>query len=120
VRAAIELLASLPGPHWLLLGDMGEVGDAGPAFHAEVGAYAYAAGIEQFWAAGPLSAHAVAAYGPGARHFDGTAALSAALAAAPACAAVLVKGSRFMHMETVVAALRQRSDAPGREGAACC
>jgi murE/murF fusion protein len=37
VRAAIEVLAELPAPRWLLLGDMGEVGDQGPAFHAEVG-----------------------------------------------------------------------------------
>ena len=40
VRAAIVLLASMPGPRWLVLGDMGEVGDQGPACHAEVGAYA--------------------------------------------------------------------------------
>ena len=31
VRAAIEVLAGLPGPRWLALGDMGEVGDQGPA-----------------------------------------------------------------------------------------
>jgi UDP-N-acetylmuramoyl-tripeptide--D-alanyl-D-alanine ligase len=40
VRAAIDVLAGLPAPQWLLLGDMGEVGDQGPAFHAEVGACA--------------------------------------------------------------------------------
>lgn len=40
VRAAIDVLATLPGPRWLVLGDMGEVGDQGPAFHAEVGRYA--------------------------------------------------------------------------------
>jgi UDP-N-acetylmuramoyl-tripeptide--D-alanyl-D-alanine ligase len=38
VLAAIDVLAALPGPRWLVLGDMGEVGDQGPAFHAEVGA----------------------------------------------------------------------------------
>ena len=38
VRAAIDVLAALPGPRWLVLGDMGEVGDQGPAFHREVGA----------------------------------------------------------------------------------
>ena len=38
VRAAIDVLAGLPGDSWLLLGDMGEVGDQGQAFHAEVGA----------------------------------------------------------------------------------
>ena len=49
VRAAIDVLAELPGPRWLVLGDMGEVGDQGPAFHAEVGAYARERGIEQLW-----------------------------------------------------------------------
>ena len=38
VRAVIDVLAELPGPRLLVLGDMGEVGDQGPASHAEVGA----------------------------------------------------------------------------------
>ena len=100
VRAAIDLLAALPGPRWLVLGDMGEVGDRGPEFHAEVGAYARERGIESVWLAGTLVAHAA-----GDRHFDGVAALLAALGEAPAFASVLVKGSRFMRMEQVVAAL---------------
>jgi len=104
VRAAIDVLAALPGPRWLVLGDMGEVGDQGPAFHREVGAYAKQRGIETFWAAGALTAHAAQAFGA-ARHFAGTAELVAALGEAPACASVLVKGSRFMKMEQVVAAL---------------
>ncbi len=107
VRAAIELLASLPGPHWLVLGDMGEVGDQGPAFHAEVGAYARAAGIEQLWTAGTMCEHAAGAFGAGACQFSDAAAVIAALDQAPACAAVLVKGSKFMHMPTVVQALQQ-------------
>jgi UDP-N-acetylmuramoyl-tripeptide--D-alanyl-D-alanine ligase len=37
VRAAIDVLAELPGPRLLVLGDMGEVGDQGPQFHAEAG-----------------------------------------------------------------------------------
>ena len=46
----------LPAPRWLVLGDMGEVGDQGPAFHREVGAYAHERGIESLWAAGAESA----------------------------------------------------------------
>ena len=70
VRAAIDVLAALPGPRWLVLGDMGEVGEQGPAFHAEVGAYARQRGIEQLWTVGELCAHAASAYGAAARHFD--------------------------------------------------
>jgi UDP-N-acetylmuramoyl-tripeptide--D-alanyl-D-alanine ligase len=114
VRAAVDVLAGLPAPHWLLLGDMGEVGDQGPAFHEEVGAYAKARGITEFWCAGDLCAHAATAYGAGARHFADTPALLAALAdatAEPPFAAVLVKGSRFMAMERVVALLVSHDDA---------
>ena len=103
VLAAIDVLAALPGPRWLVLGDMGEVGEQGPQFHAEVGAHAQQCGIEQVWAAGALCAHAAAA-----RHFDDVAALLAALPQAPEAASVLVKGSRFMKMEQVVKALREQ------------
>jgi UDP-N-acetylmuramoyl-tripeptide--D-alanyl-D-alanine ligase len=110
VRAAVDVLAGLPAPRWLLLGDMGEVGDQGPAFHEEIGVYAKARGIDAFWCAGTLCAHAARAYGPGARHFADTPALLAALgdstATEPAFAAVLAKGSRFMDMERVVALLQ--------------
>jgi UDP-N-acetylmuramoyl-tripeptide--D-alanyl-D-alanine ligase len=117
VRAAIDMLAGLPGPHWLVLGDMGEVGTQGPAFHAEVGAYARERGIEHIWTAGELCVHTADAARVGApssaqvRHFaqaaDIVAALSAQpdLQAAPRVDSVLVKGSRFMKMEQVVAAL---------------
>ena len=109
VRAAIDLLAGLPAPRWLLLGDMGEVGAQGPQFHAEVGAFARARGIEQVWAAGALCAHAGAH-----RHFADTAALVQALqqppSQRPAAASVLVKGSRFMKMEQVVQALLASTD----------
>lgn len=109
VRAAIDLLADLPGPHWLVLGDMGEVGDQGPAFHAEVGAHARDRGLAHLWCVGAASRDAAAAFG-GAPCFDDSAALAEALAtgrtAVPACASALVKGSRFMRMERVVAALQ--------------
>ncbi len=111
VRAAIDVLSGLPKPRWLLLGDMGEVGAKGPEFHHEVGAYAQACGIEALWTAGTLSTHASAAFS-GARHFDDVASLIADLAAAPPCASVLVKGSRFMKMEQVVAELMKNPGGP--------
>jgi UDP-N-acetylmuramoyl-tripeptide--D-alanyl-D-alanine ligase len=121
VRAAVDVLAGLPGPRWLLLGDMGEVGEQGPAFHAEIGAYAAQLGIEHLWCAGALCAQAAAAYGPAARHYASTEALLAALALAPqdepAFESVLVKGSRFMAMERVVARLAGQADAGGTHAA---
>ncbi|WP_374257518.1 UDP-N-acetylmuramoyl-tripeptide--D-alanyl-D-alanine ligase [Aquabacterium sp.] len=105
VRAAIDMLAGLPGPHWLVLGDMGEVGTQGPAFHEEVGAYARERGIEHVWTAGALCAHTAQVLGASARHFNSAADIVAALptpADAPHAASVLVKGSRFMKMEQVV------------------
>jgi len=103
MRAAIDVLAELPGPRLLVLGDMGEVGDQGPQFHAEAGAHARQCGIEQVFALGALSAHVA-----GARHFDDMAALIAAVRAAlPGVGSVLVKGSRFMKMEQVVQAIEE-------------
>jgi UDP-N-acetylmuramoyl-tripeptide--D-alanyl-D-alanine ligase len=102
VRAAIDVLAACPAPTVLVLGDMGEVGALGPQFHREVGAYARDRGIGALYALGEASREAVAAFGQGARHFASAEHLQAAL---PAAATVLVKGSRFMRMERVVAAL---------------
>ncbi|MDB5816516.1 MAG: UDP-N-acetylmuramoylalanyl-D-glutamyl-2,6-diaminopimelate--D-alanyl-D-alanine ligase [Rhizobacter sp.] len=115
VRAAIDVLTELPGPRWLVLGDMGEVGDHGPAFHAEVGAYAAQRRIDVLWTVGSATEATAAAYaGQGAsRHFATVADLVASLAQAPAAASVLVKGSRFMKTEQVVAALMAQADASG-------
>jgi UDP-N-acetylmuramoyl-tripeptide--D-alanyl-D-alanine ligase len=108
VRAAIDVLATLRAPRALLLGDMGEVGTRGPEFHAEVGAYAKERGIEHLWCAGPLCTHAAQAFGSVARHFDGAPSMVVALGELPAVNAILVKGSRFMQMERVVAALQEK------------
>jgi UDP-N-acetylmuramoyl-tripeptide--D-alanyl-D-alanine ligase len=109
VRAAIDVLAALDGPRWLLLGDMGEVGQQGPAFHAEVGGYARQRGIEQLWTVGELCVHAAGAYGASACHFDSVDAMLAALGQAGAARSALVKGSKFMRMPRVVQALLQES-----------
>ena len=110
MRAAIDVLAGFAAPRLLVMGDMGEVGDQGPAFHAEIGAYARERGIDALWAIGELAPHAVQAYGGGARHFARAEDLAQALeadkeGAVANAAAVLVKGSRFMRMERIVDAL---------------
>ncbi|MDF1484681.1 UDP-N-acetylmuramoyl-tripeptide--D-alanyl-D-alanine ligase [Ramlibacter sp. H39-3-26] len=109
MRAAVDVLAALPGPQLLVVGDMGEVGSDGPAFHAELGAYARERGIPALYALGAQSAATVAAFGGAGRHFGDMAALQAAVAQAlgqpSGAASVLVKGSRFMRMERVVEAI---------------
>ena len=118
VRAAIAVLAELPGPRLLVLGDMGEVGAQGPEFHAEVGAYAQVLGIERLLTLGTMAAGAARAFGAGAQHCATIDELIAAtLAAMPASASVLVKGSRFMRMERVVQALQAQAN-KGED--ACC
>ena len=109
VRAAIDVLAVAAGPKILVLGDMGELGDDAPAFHAQVGVHAQAAGINRLYALGDLSQLAIQGFGNGGRHYathDALIdALTAELAALGANTTVLIKGSRFMHMERVVEAI---------------
>jgi UDP-N-acetylmuramoyl-tripeptide--D-alanyl-D-alanine ligase len=85
----------------LILGDMGEVGTQGPAFHREIGQYAQARGIDYFWTMGDLSRHA------DGQHFEAAPSLMEALTTElvtkrTPVSSLLVKGSRFMRMERVV------------------
>jgi len=105
VRAAIELLAGLPIPRLLVLGDMGEVGLKGLQFHAEAGAFARAAGIESIFTLGELSRATSEAFGNGI-HWESMEELKqAVLNTLPEYQSILVKGSRFMKMERVVEAV---------------
>jgi UDP-N-acetylmuramoyl-tripeptide--D-alanyl-D-alanine ligase len=103
VRAAIDVLARAPGRKLLVLGDMGEVGTQGAAFHKEVGVYARDAGIDGLYALGELAAVTARAFGAGGRHYPRIEELLTDIEAALGPqTALLVKGSRFMQMERVV------------------
>ena len=120
VRAAIDVLAELPGPRLLVLGDMGEVGDQGPQFHTEAGAYAAERGIDALFTLGELSLHAHHAFGSQrGQHFADMADLQAAVSAVwRSVASILVKGSRFMKMERVVQTLQEQDSEKGEAHAA--
>jgi UDP-N-acetylmuramoyl-tripeptide--D-alanyl-D-alanine ligase len=106
VRAAIDVLARADGVRWLVLGDMGEVGDDGPAYHREVGGYARERRLDRLDAVGPLAKEAAAAFGAdGHWHADVEHLIATVAPQARAGTTVLVKGSRFMRMERVVSAL---------------
>jgi murE/murF fusion protein len=117
VRAAIDVLAQLPGPRLLVLGDMGEVGINGAAMHREVGEYARECGIEILLTLGAAAREAAAAFGPGAMACESVEAIVTALRSHVPCV-VLVKGSRFMRMERVVKAFLGEAD-PARRSSAC-
>ncbi len=112
VRAAIDVLASLPGKQILVLGDMGELGPDAARLHAGVGVYAAEQGVDQLLAKGELSQHTVDGFvqagGNSAELFASHEALIAYLA--PLCdtaSRVLVKGSRSAAMEKVIHALME-------------
>jgi len=119
VRAAIDVLSNIKTAAWLVLGDMGEVGNQGPEFHREVGHYAGEKGIQKLFALGDLSKEAVLAYqasateGNMAQHFADVSELCSELNKSLHArknheeVTLLVKGSRFMRMERVVKALAE-------------
>ena len=119
VRAAIDVLSNIKTAAWLVLGDMGEVGNQGPEFHREVGQYAGEKGVQKLFALGDLSKETVVAYqasasqGNAAQHFADVGALCTELNKSLQArknhegVTLLVKGSRFMRMERVVKALAE-------------
>jgi UDP-N-acetylmuramoyl-tripeptide--D-alanyl-D-alanine ligase len=118
VLAAIAALASVEGAHALVLGDMGEVGDQGPAFHAEVLQAARAQQISSVLVFGKASTEAARSTGIGQPFSDIEALIAALIAwldsrpspAAQTRQTVWVKGSRFMRMERVVQAILHRKE----------
>jgi UDP-N-acetylmuramoyl-tripeptide--D-alanyl-D-alanine ligase len=114
VRAAIDVLAQLPAPQLLILGDMGEVGSQGPEFHAEVGRYAKERGIRHVLTLGELAAMSAQAHGQAQHHIRIEDLCQQADRLLDQVSSVLVKGSRFMKMERVVQRLQQK-----QENAAC-
>jgi UDP-N-acetylmuramoyl-tripeptide--D-alanyl-D-alanine ligase len=115
LAAALEAVGAGPGRKWLVLGDMRELGPAAEALHARSGREARNAGFERLYALGEHSRAAATAFGTGGQYFDDVDALVAhlnrALRQGGEPALVLVKGSRGMRMERVVAALTATGEA---------
>lgn len=121
VRAAIEVLAELPAPRLLVLGDMGEVGTQGPEFHQEVGLHAAQMGIDHVLCLGDLARHTATACGANAQHMADIDALNEqVMQQLPQLGSVLVKGSRFMKMERVIEAINACHDHNKKETTPCC
>jgi UDP-N-acetylmuramoyl-tripeptide--D-alanyl-D-alanine ligase len=106
LEAGLALLSTAAGEPWLVLGDMGELGDTGRQLHETMGKAARRAGVQRLFALGELAGLAAETFGDGASAFaDVDALISALRGALHADVTVLVKGSRAMRMERVVEAL---------------
>jgi len=106
MRAGIDVLTKMPGKPWLVMGDMGELGDHARTSHVEIGQYARAHGVQRLFATGPLSTLAVEVFGSGASWYPDTESLARALnEALSAEVTLLVKGSRSNRLERVVASV---------------
>lgn len=116
VRAGIDVLAATVGRKVLVLGDMGEIGAMTGQYHDEIGGYAKSQGVDRLFALGEASQVAVHNFGIGAQHYKKIEDLIAALdAELTPDTTVLVKGSRFMRMERVVAAIAKENEQDEKE-----
>jgi UDP-N-acetylmuramoyl-tripeptide--D-alanyl-D-alanine ligase len=108
--SALQVLATMQGKSWLVLGDMKELGENSRKMHIEVGDAARAMGVSRIFATGEMSVYTVDAFGDGATHYPDketlVEALRAELRPGVNC---LVKGSRSMGMEAVVQAIMRNS-----------
>jgi len=106
--SALQVLASMQGTPWLVLGDMKELGEGGRKLHREVGEAARAMGVRRLFTTGELSVYTAEAFGQGAQHYSNREELAAALLQSlRPDVNCLVKGSRSMGMEAVVAAITE-------------
>ena len=102
--AGVEVLKEAEGERVLVLGDMAELGDAAAEIHRRVGELARRLGVHRLFAVGELSKSAVAGFGDGAQHYPNQQALvDDLLSCIHRGMTILVKGSRVMRMEKVVA-----------------
>ncbi|MCR4300513.1 MAG: UDP-N-acetylmuramoyl-tripeptide--D-alanyl-D-alanine ligase [Sulfuricaulis sp.] len=117
VAAGLQVLREFSGERVLVLGDMGELGPSSADIHFRVGELAARIGIQRLFAFGEFSRIAVGAFGKGARHFESHEALVEALVdCLHADMTVLIKGSRVMRMERIVAGITKKTPASAPTG----
>jgi UDP-N-acetylmuramoyl-tripeptide--D-alanyl-D-alanine ligase len=106
VRAGLRALAALPGEHWLVLGEMRELGEDSARLHADIGEFARECGVRRLYAVGDEARHAVESFGAGATWFAVVEDLIESLRGeVRSGVTVLVKGSRSNRLERVAISL---------------
>ena len=110
LEAAILAAGEISDSCWLILGDMGELGDMAEQAHEEAGTRARSLGIDRMFTLGQLSRRASDSFGAGATHFENIGDLvDAVKQQLQEGVTLLVKGSRAMGMERVVSALEEEN-----------
>ena len=106
VKAALQVLQNRKGKKIFIMGDMLELGAESIKAHQDIGLYATNLSIDALYTYGILAKEAVSTFGKHAKHFTEKYDLIAAITCElEANTTVLVKGSRGMHLEEVVAEL---------------
>jgi UDP-N-acetylmuramoyl-tripeptide--D-alanyl-D-alanine ligase len=106
VRAGLRALTALPDEHWLVLGEMRELGEESARLHADIGDFARECGVKRLFAVGDEARHAVETFGAGATWFAVVEDLIESLRGeVRSGVTVLVKGSRSNRLERVAIAL---------------
>ncbi len=109
LAAGLQVLKDFGGERVLVLGDMAELGESADDIHRRVGELASQIGVNRLFGLGKLSRFAVKSFGKGGKHFDDAQAMIEALIdCMHSDMTVLVKGSRLMQMEQIVAGIVRR------------
>ncbi len=111
LNAAINVLSEYDGSRYLVLGDMGELGETAIQHHIEAGESAKSSGINGLFTIGELSINAMQSFGDDAYHFESYESLEKALLdILGEDTTILIKGSRYMHMDKVVDAIKEEQE----------
>lgn len=104
--AALDTLSKFPGRHWLVLGDMAELGEEAQALHAQAGEISKQSKVERLYGLGDLTKFSVHAFGARGVHVEDISQLAMLLIdELDAGVTILIKGSRSMHLERLLSML---------------
>lgn len=104
MEAALDVLKAAKGRKVCIFGDMLELGESAPAFHARIGKYAKACGVDCMLTVGTLAKNA--AFDPFGAYETSDALIEALPSLLNDGDTILVKASFGMHLKTVVDAIK--------------
>ena len=107
-NAVLDMLYEQSGKKIAILGDMLEMGDAGPAAHRQVGEHAKSLHIDYFFTFGEQAKAMAEGFGIGAEHFmEHDALIAAVLPLLDNETVLVIKGSLGMNMDKIVTGLKK-------------